>query len=156
MRIFPLDRTHLAQAAVVSALTLAALALLAAVLARWTWAWLAPATEPQATSVATSSGHAAAADLFGRAAALAESGSPLTVATGIRLLGVVAAAGAATGYAVVQLDGQPIAAVREGADIAPGVVLVEVDPRHVVIERGGQRETLPLPTAAAPAPASSR
>jgi hypothetical protein len=36
-------------------------------------------------------------------------------------------------------------AVRQGDDIEPGARLVEVNADHVVLDRGGRRETLALP-----------
>jgi general secretion pathway protein C len=46
---------------------------------------------------------------------------------------------------VVQLDAKQILAVHEGDDVAPGVRLAEVHPDHVILERGGTRETLAWP-----------
>ena len=151
MRAVPIDRTHLAQAVLASALTLAALVVLGAVLARWTWVWLAPEVEAASTVVAPTTGAGTrAGHLFGQASATAVAGTSASV--GVRLLGIVAAIGASTGYAVLQVDGQPITVVHEGADIAPGLRLLEVAPREVVIERGGTRQSLSLPTADTPAP----
>jgi len=35
--------------------------------------------------------------------------------------------------------------VREGEDLAPGIRLAEVGTDHVILERGGARETLAWP-----------
>ena len=142
MQAISLERPGLAQTAVVSLLTFAALALLAMVLAYWTWAWLAPRPEPRAlAAVHTGGGAEAAYGLFG--SAQHDSGAPTGLA--LELLGVVAASGDQPGYAVLRLDAKQSVAVREGGEIEPGVRLVEVDVDHVVLERGGVRETLAWP-----------
>ena len=152
MQTLPFGRSSLAQTAVVSLLTLAAAALLGLVLAYWTWAWFAPRPEPRIeTAAAQSGGVAAATALFGN---VARNKNTAPTGIAIRLLGVVAAAGGRRGYAVVQLDAKRSLAVREGMDVAPGVRLAEVHPNHVILERGGVRETLALPeqrAAATPA-----
>jgi general secretion pathway protein C len=63
----------------------------------------------------------------------------------MRVLGVVAASGGKSGYAVVQLDGNKILAAREGTDIAPGIRLAQVQAGQIILERNGVRETLALP-----------
>jgi general secretion pathway protein C len=63
----------------------------------------------------------------------------------IKLLGVVAASGGRRGYAVVQLEAKQILAVHEGEDVTPGLRLAEVHPDHIILERGGVRETLTWP-----------
>lgn len=153
MQAMTLERSRLAQTALVSVLTFAALALLGLVLAYWTWVWLAPRPEPRAqAAVQRADGVGAALGLFGST----PSGSAVAAPTGIaiRLLGIVAATQGGRGYAAVQLEAKDIVAVREGEDIAPGIRLAEVATHHVILERGGIRETLPLPKpAAAPQPA---
>ena len=137
------ERSSLAQAAVVSLVTFAALALLGLVLAYWTWAWLAPRPEPRAQAAVQPGGRAEAAyGLFGSA-----SGNHGAAPTGtvVGLLGVVAASGNQPGYAVLRLDSKQSVAVREGGEIEPGVRLAEVHADHVVLERGGVRETLDWP-----------
>lgn len=153
MQAIPLERSRLAQTALVSLLTLAALALLGLVLAYWTWVWLAPSAEPRAPPVVPpTAGVGVALGLFGGA----PSGSGVAAPTGIaiRLLGIVAATQGGRGVAAVQLEGKTIVAVREGQDIAPGIRLAEVAPRHVILERGGVRETLSLPKPAPAVPPS--
>lgn len=158
MQVPRLARSTIAQTAVVSLLTLAALALLGLVLAYWTWIWLAPRAEPRAEVVAADSGSLASASLvFGRAERHAA--APTGIA--IRLLGVVAASGGRRGHAVVQLEAKQVLAVHEGEDVTPGVRLAEVHRDHVILERGGVRETLGFPekkttlSSAAPAGAPS-
>lgn len=156
MQQISLERSSLAQTAVVSLVTLASLVLLGFVLAYWTWMWLAPRTEPRLESSADPAGRVASANaLFGTVQRDQNLAAPTGIA--IKLHGVMAAPngkpGGNLGYAVVQLDGKQILAAREGEDISPGVRLVEVHRDHVILERNGIRETLALPeksTAAVP------
>ena len=153
MQAMTLEQSRVAQTALVAGLTFAALALLGLVLAYWTWVWLAPDAEPRGpVAVQPAAGIGAALGLFGSGA----TGSTVAAPTGIaiRLLGIVAATQGGSGVAAVQLGAKDIIAVREGEDIAPGIRLAEVASHHVILERGGIRETLPLPKqAAAAAPA---
>ena len=153
MQAITLEQSRVAQTALVAVLTFAALALLGLVLAYWTWVWVAPDAEPRAPAVVQpTAGVAAALGLFGSGGASSTVAAPTGIA--IRLLGIVAATQGGRGVAAVQLEGQQIIAVQEGEDIAPGIRLAEVASHHVILERGGMRETLPLPTvAAAPVPA---
>jgi general secretion pathway protein C len=135
------DRSSPAQTAAVSLAVLAALALLALVLAYWTWAWLAPRPEPRALTVERPNARLEPAyRLFG-------GGPRVAAASGlaIELLGVAADSGNEPSYAVLRLEAKHVVAVREGGDIEPGVRLAEVHPDHVVLERGGARETLLFP-----------
>ena len=144
MRELLLDRSTIAQSAVVTLATIAALALLALVAAYWTWTWFAPLPEPRAPSAANSGAAAASAGaLFGTAQRNAN--GPARTGIAIRLLGIVAATEGRSGYAVMQLESKEILAVREGEDVAPGIVLAEVGIDHVILERGGTRETLAWP-----------
>ena len=151
MRGLLLGRLPLAQTGVVL-LTLAAAALLGAVLAYWTWVWFAPRAEPRARAAPAQSGSLASAGaIFGNVQRQQPTAAPTGIA--IRLLGVVAASGGQRGYAVVQLEAKRILAVLEGDEVDPGVRLAEVHPDHVILERGGTRETLEWPkrtTTAAP------
>ncbi len=142
MRQLLLDRSNIAQTAVVTLATIAALALLALVAAYWTWVWLAPLPEPRASS-APDTGTVAAGALFG--SMHRDQNAPVPTGIAIRLLGIVAATGGQSGYAVVQLEAKDILAVQEGEDVAPGVRLAEVGTNHVILERGGIRETLAWP-----------
>jgi general secretion pathway protein C len=145
MQVLPLGRSSLAQTAVVSLLTLAALAVLGLVLAYWTWIWFGPRTEPRAEVVAAETGNIGSASLaFGRVERNKAAAAPTGIA--IRLLGIVAASGGRRGYAVVQLEAKQILAVHEGDDVSPGLKLAEVHPDHVILERGGARETLAWPS----------
>lgn len=153
MQVLPLGRSSLAQTAVVSLLTFAALAVLGLVLAYWTWVWFAPRAEPRSEVVAAETGNLASASLvFGRVERNKSTAAPTGIA--IKLLGVVAASGGRRGYAVVQLEAKQILAVHEGDDVTPGLRLAEVHPDHVILERGGLRETLAWPVQKGAAPAS--
>ncbi len=154
MQALPFGRSGLAQTVLVSLLMLAAVVLLGAVLAYWTWAWFAPRAEPRVEALATQGGDVASANaLFGIVPRNQNTAAPTGIA--IRLLGVVAASGGRRGYGVVQLDSKQILAVHEGDDVAPGIRLAEVLTDRLTLERGGVRETLAWPgekTLASPAP----
>ena len=112
--------------------------------AYWTWGWFAPRPEPRAEApLAAVAPLDAAYPLFGKVHANRSVARPTAMA--IRLLGVIAASGAEPGYALLQLGTQPAIAVREGAEVEPGTRVVEVKADHVVLDRGGMRETLALP-----------
>lgn len=145
MRGFLLARSALAQTAVVSLLSLVAVALLGLVLAYWTWVWFAPRSEPRLGPAAVPSGTlASAGTLFG---SVPREQTTAAVPTGvaIRLLGVVAASSSQRGHAVVQIDAKQIQVVDEGKDVAPGIRLAEIHPEYVILERAGARERLALP-----------
>jgi len=155
MREFLIGRATLLQAALLSALTLAAVALLGLVLAYWTWVWFAPRAELRTEAVAAPSGNVASAGvLFGTPPRAQSAAAPTGIA--ITLLGIVAASGGRRGYAVVQLDAKQILAVNEGEDVAPGVRLAEVHSDHVILTRGGARETLTWPKRRATAAPAAR
>ena len=150
MPVISLERSSLAQSAVVSLATLGALALLGWALAYWTWAWLAPRPELRAQPVAAPGASVASAQgLFGNLQRTENVAAPTGIA--IRLLGVVAAAGGRRGYAVMQLEAREILAVREGEDVAPGIRLAEVHPDHVILVRNEVRESLAWPPKGAAA-----
>jgi general secretion pathway protein C len=147
------------QSIIAGAATLAAAALASGVLAYWTWLALAPAVSAARDVSASLPGTAEAeGSLFGEPARAAAASS----ANAARLVGVAAASGGRPGYALLQFDGRPAVSVREGREAAPGVLLSEVLPDHVVLSRGGVREELALPkkndasAAPPPAPAASQ
>ena len=138
-----LDRSTIAQTAVVTLLTFGALALLGCVAAYWTWGWLAPGPDPRAPAAADAGSSTTAGLLFGNAQRDRNNAAPTGIA--IRLLGIVAAKGGLRGYAVVELEPRKIFAVREGEDVALGIRLAEVAADHVILDRSGTRETLGWP-----------
>lgn len=125
--------------------TVVAVALLSVVVAYWTWMWFAPRVVPRAEPAPVQSGSMATpGTIFGIVPRKQEAAAPAT-GIAIRLLGVVAAVGDRRGYAVVQLEAKEIVAVPEGEELTPGVRVAEVHPDHVILERGGARETLAWP-----------
>ena len=164
MQQLSFDRSNIAQTAVITLVTIAALALFALVLAYWTWIWLAPIPEPRAEPATVSGGRITSAQgLFGNVQRDGNFASP--TGSAIKLLGVVAASGDQRGYAVIQLNAKQILVVHEGDDLAPGIRLAEVHADHVILQHNGAgtgastgagtRETLTWPgkNAAAKPPA---
>lgn len=153
MQALSFSRSGLAQTVLVSLLSLVAVALLGAVLAYWSWAWIAPRAEPRIEPAAVKSGGAGAATgIFGVAPSNQVAAAPSGIA--IKLLGVVSASRGKRGNAIVQIEGKQILAIPEGEDLAPGIRLAEVRSDHVILERSGVREKLALPekrVSAAPA-----
>lgn len=113
--------------------------------AYWTWNWFGPRAEPRAQAPIRAVARLdAAAPLFGSVRANRSVATPAAAA--IRLLGVIAASGTEPGYALLQLGAKQAVAVREGGEVEPGTRVVEVKTDHVVLDRGGMRETLALPS----------
>jgi len=121
--------------------SLAALALLGAVLAYWSWAWLAPRPAPRAPAAVETAGRTSSAGGLFRTA----KEGPGSVSSAVRLMGVVAASGGRRGHAVLRLDAKKTVAVLQGEDVEPGLRLAEVHVDHIVLERNGARETLAWP-----------
>ena len=121
---------------------MAALALLGAVLAYWTWAWLAPPPAPRAPAAVEIVRNASSAGgLFGSV----RQGARPAASSAVRLMGVVAASGGRRGHAVLRLDAKKTVAVLQGEEVEPGLRLAEVHVDHIVLERNGARETLAWP-----------
>lgn len=135
--------SSLATTAVVGLATLAATAALAVAGAYWTWAWFAPRPEPTTQAPIAVGRLDAAHGLFGAVRANRTVVAPGAVT--FKLLGLVAALGDEPGYAVLRLDGKRAVAVRQGGEVEPGTRVVAVNADHVVLDRGGVRETLALP-----------
>lgn len=114
--------------------TLATL-VLGAMLVRWAWVLFAPSS----ASVLPASQPADATQtehLFG----IAVSNVPVQVALpNVRLVGVFA-----PGFAILELDGNRQKGLATGTEIVPGAKLVEVAIDHVIIERNGARQEIPL------------
>lgn len=148
--MLPSVRSSLAQSSLVFLTTLGALIVLGFVLAYWTWAWFGPKVEPRAPALAAGVATPLAASAYGL---FGHPQRQATVPTGldIRLLGVMAATRGASGYAVLEVDGKHVVALRRGENIAPGIRLAEVYPDHVVLERHGMMETLTWPKRHLPA-----
>jgi general secretion pathway protein C len=130
----------------VLALNVAAVVLLGAVLAYWTWQWIVPRPAPAAPVVAQNPTLEAAYRLFGSGRA-----ASAPAQADFSLVGVAATSGKGGGYAIVH-NGVRTVVVREGEEAAPDVRLAEVHATHVVLDRAGRRETLELPKRRTPAP----
>jgi general secretion pathway protein C len=83
----------------------------------------------------------AAKGLFGGDIAVA-------VASNYQLKGVVAAINGRHSVAIIAADGQPPKAYPLGTEVAPGVKVQEVGPRHVVLSEGGMPKRIELPADA--------
>jgi general secretion pathway protein C len=149
-------RQDFAQGTMVALATGASLFLLAMIGAYWTWQWLGPAHVMRLpAAVSTVAKADSASDLFGNSVLPAD--SALVSGSGIRLLGSVVANAGHTGYALLRIDPRLTMAVREGDEILPGLRLAGVARNHVILERGGVRETLAWPAkAGATEPAAAR
>ena len=130
--------------------TVALVLVLAWLLARWTWVFLAPGESARVSSAAPAVDLSAVARLFGGSAP-ATSSSPTGGSPGLRLKGVVAPSPASIGSAIFNTGGKDIA-VNLGAQLQPGVKLVAVERDHAVILRDGARERIDLETRMAPVP----
>lgn len=85
----------------------------------------------------------AAKGLFGGDIAVA-------VASNFQLKGVVAAINGRHSVAIIAADGQPPKAYPVGSEVAPGVKVQEVAPRHVMLSEGGMPKRIDLPADAPP------
>jgi general secretion pathway protein C len=130
-------------------LVVALVLVLAWQLAHWTWIFATPAQRAAAPATSGDVDLAAVARLFGASAP----GSATTSGSGLKLKGVIAPTPGVQASAIFSPGaGKDLAVYIEG-EVQPGVKLVEVDPDHVVIARGGVRERIDLeqPRAAAAA-----
>jgi general secretion pathway protein C len=143
MQANPFQRFRFVQSAALSLPSIAAFALLGLVLAYWMWAWLTPRAEPRAPASAEVGARAESAYALFGSAGDRKGGAPAGAA--VRLLGVVAASGTRTGYAVLRVDEKKTIAVLQGHDIEAGLRLAEVHVDHIVLERNGAPEKLAWP-----------
>lgn len=139
----------------------AALLLLAWALAYWTWVFLAPRQAGQAHAVSAPvlskllAEQAVAFHLFGGAAPGAREQGPAAAPSNIGVRGIYAARDGRSGFAVLVLDGHPVAALL-GKAFAPGMVLQGVYADRVEIQRNGQIETARLAPVAVFVPGMDR
>ncbi len=126
-------------------LEVALVAALAAMAAHWTWIFVAPAAigpSAYATPSLSAAGEGAPRrNLFGVAhGAQAETASSAK----LKLVGVASPTARQGGRAVFVLEGGKSKAARSGESVAPGAILREVHPDHVLLERNGALERLTL------------
>ena len=126
-----------------------AVLVLGVLLAHWTWLLFAPRTASVLPAAPLSSGLQAE-HLFGSAAASAVTAQ--AALPDVRLVGVFAGV---PGFAVLELDGKRQVGLATGREIVAGAKLVEVAIDHVVIERNGVRQQIPLAVKTAAGRASA-
>jgi general secretion pathway protein C len=131
----------------IALLTLAATAILAVVAAYWSWEWLAPPL-PGETAVAQNEPRriSSAANIFGITEQDSDSTHTTSSGTRIQLLGLLTASVNARSYAVLRIEPGLSIAVQEGEETTPGIRLAKIAIDHVIVERGGVRETLSWPS----------
>jgi len=113
--------------------TIVAVAALAASLAYWALQLFKPAQRPIApmqTAAAPQLNMDAAKGLFGGQVALA-------AVSNYQLRGVIAAGRGRDSAAIIAVDGQPALALAVGREVAPGVTIQEIHPKHVMLSEGG-------------------
>ena len=129
--------------------TVAGTALLAAQLAQVAWKFV-PDKTPSATAVTTRPLLGVempnAGRVFGVAPA-AQDGTAPPSNIALTLVGTLAVSNPTAGLAILGPTPNDARLYATGSDVVPGVRLVEVHADHVLIERGGVRETLNLPRA---------
>lgn len=126
-------------------LNVLAVAVLAASSAYWALQLYKPEQRPIAApppAMRAEPQVASATGLFGGAQVAA-------VASNFQLTGVVAAG--SESVAIIVADGNPAKAVRLGREVAPGVILREVHPRHVMLSDSGVAKRIDLAKDVKPA-----
>jgi len=132
----------------------ALLLLLAALLAHWTWRFVAPAPRQALTTMRADMVPGAelallrAAYLFGSAPGQ-EVQTERVTSLNLKLHGVFAALGEMPAMAILGVDGKD-QAVSGGQEFVPGVVLDTVHPDHVILLNQGVRERLDLDAVGRP------
>jgi general secretion pathway protein C len=120
--------------------SVAAVAVLSASLAYWGLQLFKPKQRPIAPPPVAQQADVnvdAARGLFGGQTAIA-------AISNYQLRGVVAAANGRGSAAIISTDGQPAQAYAVGKEVAPGVVVKEVQPRYVTLLEGGVQKRLDL------------
>lgn len=119
--------------------------LVAVLLARWVWVFAAPA-EVAMPATASWQRSDAAANLFGQPLEVDAGAVAQAAASNYKLVGVFAHRTA--GFAVLLVDGKQVGAGL-GAEIGPGMRLVETGANFVLLERGGVKQRVELQAASA-------
>ena len=92
---------------------------------------------PPAVPVVQDASVEAGASLFGGQVSVA-------TASNYQLKGVVAASNGRGSVAIISTDGKPSVALPEGAEVVPGVTVLEVHARHVLLRDGGVSKRIDL------------
>jgi general secretion pathway protein C len=144
-------RQWLARGAWIAPLELLLVALLGVALAHLTWTLFAPpATGSSAAEAVLQAGagpSSVAKNLFG--AAGAPQRAPSAAGARVRLIGVVAPGTPEGGVAIFAVEGSKARSVAAGEAVAPGAILKEVHPDHVILTRQGADERIALERRAA-------
>jgi general secretion pathway protein C len=115
--------------------------LLCASVTYWVLQWTAPATralQVTAPSEPTLPDIAAAAQLFGGASAAA-------TITPLQLSGIIYASKASERVAIIATEAKPARALRLHAEVAPGIIIKQINQRSVVVLENSQQRVIPLP-----------
>jgi general secretion pathway protein C len=115
--------------------------LLCASVTYWVLQWTAPATralQVTAPSEPTLPDIAAAAQLFGGASAAA-------TVTPLQLSGIIYASKASERVAIIATEAKPARALRLHAEVAPGIIIKQINQRSVVVLENSQQRVIPLP-----------
>jgi len=123
--------------------TVLAVALLSASLAYW----VLQLNQPPQRAIAAPPPAAAAALNLDAAKGLFGGQITVAAASNYQLKGVVAAGGRGSA-AILAVDNQPAQAYGLGREVAPGVVVKEVQPRFVLLSEGGAIKRVDLPSDA--------
>jgi len=136
-------------------LNLLLLLALAALLAHWTWRFVAPVPPVPASGARAdvrldaALASLRAAHLFGAAQGQAAASTEQATSLNLKLRGVFAALGGLPAMAILGVDGQD-QAVATGYEVVPGVVLDAVAPDHVILLNRGVSERLDLEAVGRP------
>ena len=115
--------------------------LLCASVTYWVLQWTAPATRAlqlRAPSEPTLPDIAAAAQLFGGASAAA-------TITPLQLSGIIYSAIPGERVAIITSDAKPARALGINAEVAPGIIIKQINQRSVVVLENSQQRVIPLP-----------
>lgn len=115
--------------------------LLCASVTYWVLQWTAPATralQVRAPSEPTLPDIAAAAQLFGGASAAA-------TITPLQLSGIIYSAIPGERVAIITSDAKPARALGMNAEVAPGIIIKQINQRSVVVLENSQQRVIPLP-----------
>jgi general secretion pathway protein C len=110
----------------------------------WVLPWLRPA--PRAVAVAAAPEPVTnVADLRSASTLFGAPKASAPVAANYALKGVMAARKAGESLVLISADGKPTQAVREGAEVVPGVTVKEVHPQYVLLSEAGREKRVELP-----------